>query len=110
MIELQEGDVGVRITFSFLRTGGTPVDLSAATDYLVRLQTPKNVSKEYPKVDLPFVTDGTDGQVLYTTKVDDIDEPGKWLGQGFVDKVAVIIHGKQITIYDVSSNIQPVVP
>ena len=110
MIELQEEDVGVRITFSFLRTNGTPVDLSVANDYLIRLQTPKNISKEYPMADLPFVTDGTDGLVLYTTKVGDIDEPGKWLGQGFVDKVAVMIHGKKLTIYDVSSNIQPVVP
>ncbi len=58
-----------------VREGGRRLDLSAAT--LKRIVLTKPDGNEVA-MDAAFLTDGTDGGLVYTTVPGDIDLPGLW--------------------------------
>jgi len=70
----QKDDVGTVITVT-VTEGGTAKDISAATTKQFYLRDPNG--DEVAKT-AQFVTDGSDGQLKYTTVTDDLDTAGTW--------------------------------
>jgi hypothetical protein len=80
---IHEGDVGTEIKLTIQDSDGTAIDVSSAT-------TTKKIYLQKPdgtKVvkDATFDDDGTDGIIKYTTVANDIDQPGDWQVQGYVE-------------------------
>jgi hypothetical protein len=77
----QVGDEGVSIIVALTDPSGDPISVQAATSKKIRLGKPDGTSVEF---DAEFVTDGSDGQISYTTMTDDVDQAGEWQVQGIV--------------------------
>jgi len=85
------GDFGVQFIFTFYQqscSGTSPVvsimDISAATLTEITFKKPGGATLT---VTASFVTDGTDGQITYTSNSTDIDQVGGWLKQASVTLV-----------------------
>jgi hypothetical protein len=76
------GDVGTifRLTLIDCATG-TAVDVSGQTAMVFNFKKPDGTIVQKTPT---FTTDGTDGQIQYTTIAADIDASGKWFLQGNV--------------------------
>lgn len=87
--EVHLGDIGTifRATINDCTTDAngdcvqTPIDLSPATTLQLIFKSPSGVVKTKTA---GFTTDGTDGQIQYTTIADDLDEIGDWLLQAYI--------------------------
>ncbi len=100
--EIHLGDVGTVFTYTVLKADGTPEDLSGVTIANQRFVFTKPSGARLV-VTPAFVTDGTDGQLRYTTVAGDIDELGAWFyhprisglssWSGAADIIAFTVHG-----------------
>jgi len=77
----QQGDVGVAIIVSVVDQDGDPVDLHTATSLIIRLGAPDGTAVDKTAI---FVSDGSDGQIVYTTVAEDLDQAGEYEIQGIV--------------------------
>ncbi len=67
-------DSGVPLVVT-VKEGGVAVDISAATSTEIHLRRPNGSTKRFAAA---FVTDGSDGQVTYTTDATTLDQVGNW--------------------------------
>ena len=72
--EVFKGDIGTQFVLT-LTDDGAVVDISASTTKQFYFRKPDGSAKT---VTAEFVTDGTDGQLKYTTVSGDIDQAGYW--------------------------------
>ena len=72
--EIHQGDIGTILRLT-VKDGTDAIDLSAATTKEIVLRKP---SGSMVTKDATFTTDGSDGQIQYTTVADDLDEAGIW--------------------------------
>lgn len=79
--EVRVADIGT-VFRATVQDGGTEVDVSAAT--LRRLIFRKPNGTLLTKT-ATLTTDGTDGQIEYATVTGDLDTPGRWMVQGYVE-------------------------
>lgn len=77
----QQGDVGIAIVIAVADQDGNPVDLTTATSLKIRLGAPNGT---FSNKIAEFFTDGSDGQIVYTTVTGDLDQPGEYALQGVV--------------------------
>jgi len=77
---IQKNDIGTRFDLTFLEAG-TAVDISSASTKSIILTAPDATKTTYAGT---FITDGTNGQLRYTTVTGDIDQAGHWHLQGKV--------------------------
>lgn len=77
------GDVGTSFQVTVRDENGAVVDVSLSPSLLLIFKKPDgtNLTKTAQRVN-----DGTDGLIRYVTEEGDIDQPGKWLLQGYVEK------------------------
>jgi len=78
--EIHVQDIGT-ILKTTVKNGTSVVDISSATTKSIILGKPDNTSSTK---DGTFTTDGTDGQLQYTTITDDLDQIGWWKIQAHV--------------------------
>ena len=78
---VQVGDVGVSLIVSILDPDDVIVDLQAATTKIIRLGFPDSTSKDFAA---SFLTDGSDGKLVYKTLDGDITKAGCHQVQGIV--------------------------
>jgi hypothetical protein len=76
------GDAGVSIGIRVVENG-VPVDISSATLMRIYLKSPDGDTVKC--MTAGFKTDGSDGILEYVTVAVDLDEPGEWTIQGFVE-------------------------
>ena len=79
--EVHMNDVGLTLQVQFADDVGEPHDVSSATTVEVHFQKP---NKEYIVRSANFLTDGRDGNVVYSTASGDLDQIGFWRIQGYV--------------------------
>jgi len=79
--KIHVADIGTLLRFDIVKPDGTPLDVSAAATKVISFQRPSGVTFERAA---SFQTDGTNGVLLYTTVVGDIDVDGYWHLQGHV--------------------------
>jgi uncharacterized protein YfaS (alpha-2-macroglobulin family) len=98
--EISVGDVGVALDFTVTDEDGDAIDLSLAT--LLRYRITKQDGTLLTKTP-SFVTDGTDGQLRYSTQTGDIDQAGLWRIQAYVEvsglKLSTDIHTFRVRAY-----------
>jgi hypothetical protein len=78
--EIHVGDIGT-ILEATIKNINTPVDISSATTKNILLKKPAGTVLTKAGV---FTTDGTDGQLQYTTISGDLNEDGVWEIQAHV--------------------------
>ncbi len=78
--EIHVGDIGTQITLS-ITDAGTAVDLSSATTKQIIFLKPDRTKLTKTA---EFATDGTNGQLKYTTIAGDLDLAGFWQVQAYV--------------------------
>ena len=71
----QQGDVGVSIIVSVTDQAGDPVNLASASNKTIRLGYPDGTSADFAAA---FVTDGSDGQLVYATQDGDLSQVGEY--------------------------------
>jgi hypothetical protein len=74
------GDIGTPLG-GYIKDKGIIVDVSNATEKIIRLQPPNGQTVAHPAA---FVTNGLDGGIQYTSLEDTLHTEGVWLLQGFV--------------------------
>lgn len=62
--------------------GGTAKNVSGASTKIIYLRKPNGVVLVRPA---DFTTNGSDGKIEYKCTVEDLDRPGKWRIQGYVE-------------------------
>lgn len=78
--EIHLGDIGTVFEITVM-DGSVVVDISTATTTEFVFEKPSNATVTQTAV---FVTDGTDGELEYTTVADDLDEVGSWRLQVYI--------------------------
>jgi hypothetical protein len=76
----QVGAIGASIEV-IITEDGLPFNIATATSKKIRLTGPDGVSKDYAA---NFLTDGSDGGLVYTTLGDELYAPGYWQGQAII--------------------------
>jgi len=77
------GGVGIVFTFTVKDTANAAIDLSSSATKTLTVVAPNGVSTTWT---LAYVTDGTDGQVKFTTTATtDLHTAGKWRAQLWMD-------------------------
>lgn len=79
--EIHYGDIGVNFNITVMN-GSVPLDVSNADNIYIILQKPDG--SDLTKT-ASLVTDGTDGNIRYTTIAGDLDQIGTWQIQAKVD-------------------------
>ena len=79
---MQKLTVGLVFRGTFLDDDGIVVDISSATAKKVIFKKPDRTTVEK---DAEFDGNGTDGKLKYTTGEGDIDQPGTWQSQYYVE-------------------------
>ena len=79
--EIHVGDVGTQLVVT-VKDNTTVVDIASATAKYITLKRPDGTSLQK---NTSFVTDGTDGQMQYTTVSGDLSICGSWKMQGKVE-------------------------
>ena len=97
---LRQGDVGTAIRCT-IKEKGVVVPIDNATIKKMRFQKPSGAAVEKTAV---LSTDGLDGRLQYVTEVGFLDEPGPWMGEGYVE----LPSGKW-TSTQFSFNVQPII-
>jgi len=77
----QQGDVGVSLIVAVVDPNGDPIDLHTATSLKIRIGAPDNTSKDAVA---GFLTDGSDGQIVYATQAGDLAQAGEYEIQGII--------------------------
>lgn len=72
--EIHVGDIGTVLRRT-VQDNGDVVDISGATTKQILLKGPSGALKTKTA---SFTTDGTDGQLQWTTILNDLDEAGQW--------------------------------
>ncbi len=96
--ELHTGDEGTIIRLK-LYDGDDIIDISPASGQVKQLKFRKPSGAVVEK-DAVFTTDGTDGQLQYTTEsgIDNIlDEAGKWFVQAYLEFVTGKWHSEKLS-------------
>lgn len=76
------GDIGYLFTVTITNDAGTALDISDASTLQMRFKSPAKTVTTQTAI---FVTDGSNGQIQYTTaSADDLDMPGLWTIQARV--------------------------
>lgn len=84
MANLQVGDVGTELILTVYRADGSiESQLGSATILRIILQPPSGAANAKVKT-ATLVTDGSDGQMKYTTEAGVIDEAGPWEMNGYI--------------------------
>jgi hypothetical protein len=73
--EIHVGDIGTQFRITIKDSDTTPVDLSNVDAMYVLFKKPDNSFKQVTPV---FLTDGIDGNIVYTTVAGDLDQYGTW--------------------------------
>jgi len=105
--EIHVNDVGTSFEATVLDENGDIVDLSTATVLQICFQRQEDDEDE-PETfthDAALVTDGTDGKMYYVTQEGDLDSPGRWRVQGYVEVDGAKIHS-DISKFKVHANLQ----
>lgn len=79
--DIRVGNIGTIFRFTVQDQDGTAVDLSSATTLEIRFKKPDRSVITRTAV---FTTDGTNGQIQYTTVSGDLDIDGSWKRQAHV--------------------------
>lgn len=95
------GTTGKAIVVTVQDGNGSPANLSNATALTFTFSKP---SGALLTVTPRFVTDGTDGQLTYTTVDGDISEAGLWHIQATVTTPSAVLHS-DITSFSVLGNL-----
>lgn len=75
--EIHKDDIGTVFTVT-VKDGTTAINISGATTTSSKLIIFQKPSGDKLEKDGTFVTDGSDGQMKYTTIAGDLDEIGDW--------------------------------
>ena len=103
----QVGDIGVAIVVQVVSVDETPIDLRAATVKIIRIGYPDGTSEDFAA---EFLTDGSDGKLVYTTVDGDIAEAGEHQVQGIVTLNGTI-RSSTVSAFQALENIPaPVIP
>lgn len=100
MSDLHIGDVGTVLRFT-VKEQNVALDISGATVKKLKLKKKDKTTVEF---DMEFTTDGTDGQVEYTTQANDIDQKGKWYAQVYLEMPSGKWHTSKVEI-EVDDNV-----
>ena len=98
--EIHYGDIGVNFNITVMN-GSVPLDVSNADNIYIILQKPDG--SDLTKT-ASVVTDGTDGNIKYTTIAGDLDQIGTWQIQAKVD-FTVSVFSTDIQKFKVYRNI-----
>ena len=79
--EIHQNDIGTAFTITVM-DDTTIVPIQSATTRQFKFKKPSGIV--VTKNNVPFVTDGSDGRLRYTTIADDLDEAGKWYIQVYL--------------------------
>jgi len=92
--KIHKTDFATVFTLTLKNAAGTVVDISAATtkNFLFRKPDASVLTKT-----ATFVTDGTDGQLTYTTLSTDIDAIGIWTIQPLASSGASKFYGQKLS-------------
>lgn len=86
---IYKNDIGARIVLRVRQRDGAAYDVSSVSTMRLKLTAPSGATKNFiPSfASSPYGNGtGTDGVVEYvTTTTADLDESGRWLGQGYFD-------------------------
>ena len=74
-----QGDAGVGIVIECVDQDGNQRCIQGATAMTVRILYPSGVIEDFTAV---FLTDGSDGKMVYVTEAGDLDEVGHYVIQG----------------------------
>ena len=94
------GDVGTIFEMS-ITSCGEIVDISSATLREITFVKPDGTKVAQTAV---FSTDGIDGKIRYTIVAGDIDMPGTWKTQGYVESVSGKWH-TTVDTFEVEDNL-----
>jgi hypothetical protein len=81
--EIHYGDIGVKFNITVMN-GAVPLNVSNANNIYIIFQKPDIGGSNLTKT-ATLVTDGTDGNIRYTTVAGDLDQIGTWQIQAKVD-------------------------
>ena len=73
--ELQFNNIGTELRVIIVDCNDNPINIASATSKSIILKKPGGTLTIY---DASFLTDGTDGVILYNTVDGDLDEIGSW--------------------------------
>ena len=79
---VQLGDIGIPITLTLTNSAGTVIDVSSADTKDILISPRGGGSTKTNSAS--FVTNGTDGQLTYSTQSGDLDMTGMWDAQAHV--------------------------
>jgi hypothetical protein len=77
----QRGDVGIALIVDVVDQDCNPVDIRTATSLQIALGYPSGETSSFEAV---FLTDGSDGKMVYYTEEGDLNEAGEYIIQGIV--------------------------
>lgn len=100
--EIHVGDVGTAFTATVKDEEEAVVDLSDADVLQLWFLKPDQTTLTKTAT---LVTDGTDGKIRYTTQNGDLDQPGNWKVQAYVEYNGNKLHS-DITRFKVHANVQ----
>jgi hypothetical protein len=102
--DAHEGDIGIKFVVTIV-DGTTPVNLVGATSMFILFKKPDNTWVQHTAA---FVTDGSDGQIYYTTSSSaDLNASGVWQIQALVS-IGVSTWHSDIAEFTVYENIDEV--
>jgi hypothetical protein len=79
---IHKGDVGTIFRLIVTDENGVPIDLDTADVKYIYFQNPSGTKVQKSA---SFLTNGADGILQYITIAGDIDKPGVWSVQGYVE-------------------------
>lgn len=85
---IHKGDKGVVLVVTFYDEDGDALDVSSATTIEMHFKKPDG---ETAVVTAAYVSDGSDGQLEYTTLAATLDQAGTWQYQGYIVTAALDI-------------------
>lgn len=108
--EIHKYDIGTKFLRTMYDEQGSIVDISSASTKIMRFKKPNGVVVEKDTI---FETDGTDGQLYYTTILNDLDQAGQWYlqvfvvlynGQWYSDVSSFIVHDNLFMVAEAQTN------
>jgi len=103
----QKGDVGIELIVQIVDPDGDSLNVQSATSMIIRLGGPDGTSEDFTAA---FLTDGSDGQIVYTTQSGDLDEVGQYTIQGIIT-IDGAIKSTTVSVLQVLDNIPaPILP
>lgn len=99
---IKYNDVGTIFTLTIVDDDGDAVDVSGGTSINIVFLRPDETSVTKTAV---FVTDGSDGQIKYTTVDQDLIQAGRWHIQGYVNIGDTTIFHSEIDTFVVGCNL-----